>query len=344
MLLFAGLFMGWSLGTNDSANAFGSAVAAGVVRHRTAAVIIAVMVLLGAAVEGERNLEAISELSAVNKVSAAGQELCESENAGASSLSRLHGARKAALIYACAGAAVFLMSVLRLPVSANQSIAGAVMGWGLCRADYADPAVRTAGLTQAGRFLSAWLFSPLTAGAVAYLLVRCFGPLLRRKATHNRHLLPAGYLIAGACAAYSIGANSAAPVMALYYHSSGGLLTDGRAAAMLGGAAIALGALTYSGRVMETVGGGVTAPDPCDGFMVVLAMSAAVTGVGRCLGIPVSTSEAVVGAALGAGLTRGIGAVRFGVLRRIGLAWVCSPVMAGALSCVAANLTREILP
>lgn len=46
LLLFAGLFMGWSLGTNDAANAFGTAVATRVVRYRTAIIIIAVMVLL----------------------------------------------------------------------------------------------------------------------------------------------------------------------------------------------------------------------------------------------------------------------------------------------------------
>ncbi|MBQ8260569.1 MAG: inorganic phosphate transporter, partial [Clostridia bacterium] len=47
VLLFAGLFMGWSLGTNDAANAFGTAVATRVVKYRTAIIIIAAMVLLG---------------------------------------------------------------------------------------------------------------------------------------------------------------------------------------------------------------------------------------------------------------------------------------------------------
>jgi PiT family inorganic phosphate transporter len=48
LLLAAGLFMGWSLGTNDAANAFGTAVATRVVKYRTAILIIAAMVLLGA--------------------------------------------------------------------------------------------------------------------------------------------------------------------------------------------------------------------------------------------------------------------------------------------------------
>ena len=47
LLLFAGLFMGWSLGTNDAANAFGTAVATRVVKYKTAVIIIATLVLKG---------------------------------------------------------------------------------------------------------------------------------------------------------------------------------------------------------------------------------------------------------------------------------------------------------
>jgi len=39
LLLAAGLFMGWSLGTNDAAHAFGTAVATRVVKYRTAITI-----------------------------------------------------------------------------------------------------------------------------------------------------------------------------------------------------------------------------------------------------------------------------------------------------------------
>ena len=47
LLLLAGVFMGWSLGTNDAANAFGTAVATGVVKYRHAIWIIAVLVVIG---------------------------------------------------------------------------------------------------------------------------------------------------------------------------------------------------------------------------------------------------------------------------------------------------------
>ena len=48
LLLISGLFMGWSLGTNDAANAFGTAVATRVVKYRTSIIIIAIFVIIGA--------------------------------------------------------------------------------------------------------------------------------------------------------------------------------------------------------------------------------------------------------------------------------------------------------
>ena len=67
-MLGAGIFMGWSLGTNDAANAFGTAVATGVVKYRTAVIIIAIMVVLGAFLQGSLNLESVNKLAITNAV------------------------------------------------------------------------------------------------------------------------------------------------------------------------------------------------------------------------------------------------------------------------------------
>jgi hypothetical protein len=70
LLLFAGLFMGWSLGTNDAANAFGTAVATRVVKYRTSIIIIAVMVILGSILQGADDIDKLSSISTNNEVSA----------------------------------------------------------------------------------------------------------------------------------------------------------------------------------------------------------------------------------------------------------------------------------
>ena len=69
LLLGAGLFMGWSLGTNDAANAFGTAVATRVVKYRTSIIIIAIMVLLGSILQGADDIGKLSSISTNNEVS-----------------------------------------------------------------------------------------------------------------------------------------------------------------------------------------------------------------------------------------------------------------------------------
>jgi len=63
--------------------------------------------------------------------------------------------------------------------------------------------------------------------------------------------------------------------------------------------------------------------------------------MGNWMGIPVSTSQAVVGAVIGAGLANGVGNVNFGVFKRIAVAWVSSPTVAGLLTYLIAVATQS---
>ena len=117
-------------------------------------------------------------------------------------------------------------------------------------------------------------------------------------------------------------------------------LTAPRLTATIGGIAIAAGVLTFSKRVMMTVGGSISDITQMDGFLVIIAMALTVVIMGNWMGIPVSTSQAVVGAVMGAGLTRGIKNVNFGVMKRIAVAWVSSPTVAGVLAYIIAFFTR----
>lgn len=62
--------------------------------------------------------------------------------------------------------------------------------------------------------------------------------------------------------------------------------------------------------------------------------------MGKLMGIPVSTSQSVVGAVVGAGLVNGPKKVNFGVFKRIAVAWVSSPTVAGLLTYGIAFLTK----
>ena len=349
LLLLAGVFMGWSLGTNDAANAFGTAVATGVVKYRHAIWIIAVLVIFGAFVSGENNIGKVAELSTSNEVTASQEAVEKAIANGTVDDLRLKSALKAAIIFICAGVTVFIMSCLEFPVSANQSITGAIIGWGLFYADYSDPEILNVNLPQIEKFAMTWLLNPLGAAIISYVLVQFTRHFLEKKLTSLAHydtMIRIGYLGAGAFASYSIGMNSSANVTALYYDPffettgvAANLLTSAQTTAVIGGIAIALGVLTYSKKVMMTVGSSIAPLTQIEGFVVIIGMALTIVIMGNWMGIPVSTSQAVVGAVIGAGLTKGAKNVRFGVLKRIAVAWVSSPTVAGVMAYLVAWAT-----
>ncbi len=350
LLLFAGLFMGWSLGSVDSASAFGTAVATQVIRYRRAVIIIAVLAVAGALFLGQNNITKLSALALSNEVTPSMDEVLRAVEENTVEVLRLKAALKAAIIYLCAGLTVFAMTWLKLPVSSNQAITGAIIGWGLFHADYSDPEILSLNLGQIGTFALTWILNPLGAGLIAFILVLLTKRFLEaRLSTLGDYdkIIRWGYILAGSFAAFSIGLNSSASVVALYYDpafagtgAAANLFTDPRLAVTIGGAAIALGALTFSRRAMMTVGTGIAEITQIEGFVVVIAMALTVVVLGRLIGIPVSNTQAVVGAVMGAGLTKGVKAVHFGVLKHIAVAWVTSPTAAGLLTYTAAFLTR----
>ena len=384
LLLFAGLFMGWSLGTNDAANAFGTAVATRVVKYKTSIIIIAAMVLLGSILQGADDIDKLSSISTNNEVSADAAdiesvgvdlELVEkldkngnvvkdskgnpvmeyvvksTENVDQAALKTLRtkSAFKAAIIFICAALTVFVMSYLKFPVSANQAVTGAIIGWGLFHADYSNPEVTSTNLKEIGKFVSTWLLNPLGAAIISFVIVYFFKKFFEKKVESLKSydkVIKIGYIIAGAYSAYTIGINSSASVTAFYYDSFGvgaNILTNARLTAILGGLAIAVGVLTYSKKVMMTVGGSIANISQIDGFLVILSSALAITVMKILLGIPVSTSQAVVGAVIGAGLVKGPKNVNFKVLGKIGIAWISSPTVAGLMTYIIALCTQSVL-
>ena len=260
---------------------------------------------------------------------------------------RLKSALKAFIIFACAALTVFVMSYLKFPVSANQSITGAVIGWGLCYANYSDPAVKSGNIAEMLEFASTWIINPVGAALISFALVFIVKRFIEKKLTSMKNydtIVKLGYLAAGAFSAFSIGQNSSASVTAFYYDATNqgaNLLTSARLTAIMGGVAIAVGVLTFSKRVMMTVGGSIAEISQVDGFMVIIASALTVILMGKWMGIPVSTSQSVVGAVVGAGLVNGPKTVNFGVFKRIAIAWVSSPTVAGILTYIVAIATKS---
>ncbi|MBA6379014.1 MULTISPECIES: inorganic phosphate transporter [unclassified Colwellia] len=97
----------------------------------------------------------------------------------------------------------------------------------------------------------------------------------------------------------------------------------------LGGFGIVAGLALFGHRVIATIGNGITHLTPSRGFAAELAAACTVV-IASGTGLPISTTQTLVGAVLGVGMARGIAAINLTVVRNIVVSWVVTlPVGAG---------------
>ena len=321
IFLTSGLFLGWSLGANDAANVFGTAVGSRMVRFTTAALICGVFVVLGAFVSGTGAAQTLGKLGAVNA---------------------LGGSFMAAL---AAGLTVYWMTKLGLPVSTSQAIIGSIIGWNLFSDSYTD-------ITSLLKILSTWIICPLLSAVIAALLftlakifVRKIGVGLIRMDGYTRLAL----ILAGAFGAYSLGANNIANVMGVFVpvapfpdlqFGQDFSVSSAQQLFLVGGLAIAVGVFTYSKRVMMTVGSELMTLTPLAAWVAVMSHSIvlflfASERLEQLLAnmslptiplVPVSSSQAVVGAVIGIGMLQGGREIQWPRIYGIVRGWVITPV------------------
>ena len=102
------------------------------------------------------------------------------------------------------------------------------------------------------------------------------------------------------------------------------------------------GFLVYGRRVIETVGSSITALTPSRAFSATLAAATTVV-VATSSGIPVSATQTLVGAVLGVGLARGIGALNLIVIRNIFMSWILTLPVASLLTILSYKALHALL-
>ena len=299
--LAGSIFMGWAVGANDSANAFGTAVASRIISFRLATFLCGTAIIAGAFLQGEKGMTTYSGLAT--------QDLST-----------------AAVTMLSAALAVTIMTYKNLPISASQSVVGAITAVGV-----ANDSIHWEGLLKV---VICWIASPIGAIFIAIALYYALGAAIRLISpgilTRDK-LLWGGLICTGVYASYALGANSVANATGVFLGGLDGQGLSREQLALLGGAAMALGSATYSRRVMMTIGGGVMR---LDAFTALVAVGSMATTVHlfATLGVPVSTSQAIVGAIFGVGLVRGVGAIRLATLKKIGIGWLMTPAVSFILS------------
>ena len=337
IFLSSGLFLGWSLGANDAANVFGTAVGSRMVRFTTAALICGVFVVLGAFVSGTGAAQTLGKLGAVNA---------------------LGGSFMAAL---AAGLTVLWMTKLGLPVSTSQAIIGSIIGWNLFSDSYTD-------ISSLLKILSTWIICPLLSAVIAALLftlakifVRKIGVGLIRMDGYTRLAL----ILAGAFGAYSLGANNIANVMGVFVpvapfpdlqFGQDFSVSSAQQLFLVGGLAIAVGVFTYSKRVMMTVGSELMTLTPLAAWVAVMSHSIvlflfASERLEQLLAnmslptiplVPVSSSQAVVGAVIGIGMLQGGREIQWPRIYGIVRGWAITPVISCLLCFVGLYFLQNV--
>ena len=98
---------------------------------------------------------------------------------------------------------------------------------------------------------------------------------------------------------------------------------------ILGAAGIISGLAMYGYKVIATIGTEITQLTPSRGFAAQLATAGTVV-LASGIGLPISTTQTLVGAVLGVGFARGIGALNLSVVRNIFMSWIVT-LPAGAI-------------
>jgi PiT family inorganic phosphate transporter len=112
---------------------------------------------------------------------------------------------------------------------------------------------------------------------------------------------------------------------------------------VLGGAGIVAGLAVWGKKVIATIGEGIIPLQPSGGFCAELATATTILLASR-LGLPVSTSHALVGGVVGIGLVQGMKSIRLQTLSSIGLVWVVTVPAAAGLGAFIFSLSRWLLP
>ena len=227
-----------------------------------------------------------------------------------------------------------------LPTSSSHALIGGFAGAGVVKGGWA--VLNSASLQKTLLFI---VVSPLFGMLLAFLLMLAALWLFHRSAPRRvDSLFRRLQLVSAAAFSLGHGGNDAQKTMGIIAALLVGsgyleLQQDGDLPVPLwivlaAHAAIALGTLSGGWRIVKTLGTKITALKPVGGFS---AETAAATSIylATFLGIPVSTTHTITGAIVGAGSTRRLSAVRWGVAGRIVWAWIVTIPAAGLVAALA---------
>ena len=300
VLVVAALAFAWSIGAHYTGACMGMVYASGAISRDRALVAMAILTVVGAA------------LASGKVVGNIGLNLVD-----ASSLS----VATAAAVVLTAFALTTAYNYAKIPTSTIQIFVFSLIGVAL--GDHIP--VRWENIEG---LVGIWVAAPIGALGVGYLITRLLTRRPRAQgATVSVELggsQSAQLLVFMALAAsFAMGANDVANATAVFVATG---LTDVLLAGVIGGIALAVGVVTWGGRLLSTVASDIVTVDRPMAIAAQSAQAAVILTSVVALGAFTSMNQALIGGMAGAGLARGQRTIHWPVLRGILLGWAVGPL------------------
>ncbi len=322
LIIVVALGFDYTNGFHDAANAIATSVSTKALTPRAALVLAAIMNVVGALVS--------------TKVAA---------TVGAGIIAPPVGADGLVVVFsAVVGAIVWnlLTWYYGLPSSSSHALIGGLVGAALA----ASHQVKWDGVLD--KVVIPMVLSPLVGFGLAYLamvaLLWAFRAAQPGRANRGFRVAQIG---SAALMAFGHGTQDAQKTMGVITLA---LVTSGHLdsfqvplwVVLAAAAAIALG--TYAGgwRIMRTLGRRIIQLTPANGFTAQTIASSVMLTTAYAYAVPVSTTHVITSSVMGVGATRRLSAVRWGVARSIGVAWVLT-IPAAALVAAAVYLVSSLV-
>ena len=238
-----------------------------------------------------------------------------------------------------------------IPVSTSQAIVGAIIGWNFFAHKPTDFIVLS-------KIISAWFLGPVFGAIFAIILYTLLKILFKHWKLHllrKDYLTRVALILAGAFGTYSLGANNIANVMGVFVKSSplhalnlplGLTLNHTQVLFLLGAIAISVGIATYSKKIIYTIGNTIMTLSPLMAWVVVMSQALVLfifssqnlqeflisCHLPALPLVPVSATQAVIGAVTGLGIAKGGRDLNWSVLGKISISFIITPITS-ALIC-----------
>ncbi|MCK4502289.1 MAG: inorganic phosphate transporter, partial [Desulfuromonadales bacterium] len=314
-----------------------TAVGTRMVKFRTAALICCIFVVLGAVTSGAGASHTLGKLGAVNAVAGA------------------------FVVAFAAATSVYLMTLARYPVSTSQAIVGAIIGWNLFSGSPTDSHALS-------KIVLTWITCPILSAVIAVISYRILAFFILKFKVHMfklDELTRYGLLIVGAFGAFALGANNIANVVGVFLPVSpfteinlfGSFnISAAQQLFLIGSLSISVGVATYSKHVMTTVGDGIFKLSPVMALVAVWAHSVVLflfasqhleqllinLGLPTLPLVPVSSSQAIVGAVVGMGLLKGGHNISWRTVGGIAGSWITTPIFACLISFICLFIIQNV--